>query len=238
MEIELYSSAFFLFLVLLAVQSSEGGEGDRYSGKRWEMVENQIISRGIRDSRVIQAMLKVPRHLFVPEEYRDAAYNDNPIPIGKGQTISQPYIVALMSELLRPLPGMKILEVGTGSGYQTAVLAETGCELYTIEILEGIAKRARSLLDGLGYTNVRYKIGDAFKGWEEHAPFDAIIVTAAPGRLPQKLVEQLKPHGRIVIPVGDESQDLFLIEKTDGGITTRKITSVRFVPMTGQPDRD
>lgn len=238
MELELYGSVWLVFLVLLAAGSSRGGEGERYSGKRWEMVENQIIFRGIRDSRVIQAMLNVPRHLFVPEEYRDAAYNDSPAPIGKGQTISQPYIVALMSELLRPLPGMKVLEVGTGSGYQTAVLAETGCELYTIEILEEIAVRARRLLDSLGYTNIRYRVGDAFEGWEEHAPFDAIIVTAAPGHIPHKLVEQLKPHGRIVIPVGDESQELLLIEKTDGEITTRKITSVRFVPMTGQPDTD
>ena len=227
MEFELYA----LYKV-----SSEGANGGEDSVKCWEMVENQIIARGIRDSRIIQAMLKVPRHRFVPDEYKASAYNDSPVPIGRGVTISQPYIVALMSELMRPAPGMKILEVGTGSGYQTAVLAETGFEVYTIEILEDIAKRAHRLLDELGYTNIKYKIGDGYAGWEEHAPFDAIIVTAAPGHIPQKLVEQLKPGGRIIIPVGDESQELLLVEKTDKGITTKKITSVRFVPMTGRAE--
>jgi len=227
MEHELY--AFFK-------QYSEGDEGGDDSAKRWSMVENQIIARGIRDSSVIQAMLAVPRHRFVPNEYKSSAYNDGPVPIGGGVTISQPYIVALMSELLRPVRGMKVLEVGTGSGYQTAVLAETGCEVYTVEILEDIAKRARRLLDELGYENIKFRIGDGYAGWEEYAPFDAIIVTAAPGDIPPKLADQLKTGGRMIIPVGDESQELLLAEKTDEGIFTRRITSVRFVPMTGRSD--
>lgn len=215
---------------------SEGDEGGDDSAKRWNMVENQIIARGIRDSGVIQAMLAVPRHRFVPDEYKASAYNDSPAPIGGGVTISQPYIVALMSELLRPMRGMKVLEVGTGSGYQTAVLAEIGCEVYTVEILEDIAKRAHRLLDELGYENIKFRIGDGYAGWEEYAPFDAIIVTAAPGDIPQKLADQLKPGGRMIIPVGEESQELLLAEKTDEGIVTRRITSVRFVPMTGSSD--
>lgn len=227
MEFELYA---------LLKLYSEGGEGGDFSDKRWNMVENQIIARGIRDSRVIQAMLAVPRHRFVSDEYKASAYNDSPVPIGGGVTISQPYIVALMSELLRPVPGMKVLEVGTGSGYQAAVLAETGCEVYTVEILEDIAKRAHSLLDELGYENIKFKIGDGYAGWEEYAPFDAMIVTAAPGNIPQKLADQLKPGGRMIIPVGDESQELLLVEKTDEGMITKRITSVRFVPMTGRSD--
>jgi protein-L-isoaspartate(D-aspartate) O-methyltransferase len=219
--------SFFLFVFLLA------SAGDRYAEKRWEMVESQIIARGIRNTAVIQAMLNVPRHEFVPEESRGEAYDDNPIPVGLGQTVSQPYIVALMTELLNPARGGKMLEVGTGSGYQSAVLAETGCDLYTIEIVESLAERARRILENLGYSNITYKIGDGYQGWEEHAPFDGIIVTAAPGHVPAKLVDQLKIGGRMVIPVGDESQELLLIEKTDTGITKKRITAVRFVPMTG-----
>lgn len=238
MKLELLLSAISFLLILLSKSSPIGDDSDHYSERRWEMVENQIISRGIRDSSVIQAMLKVPRQEFVPEQYRDAAYNDGPVPIGRGVTVSQPYIVALMTELLRPVAGMKVLEVGTGSGYQSAVLVETGCELYTIEILEDIALRAREILDDLGYSKIHYKIGDGYEGWEEHAPFDGIIVTAAPGHIPRKLVEQLKPYGRIIIPVGDENQELLLIEKTEEGIVTKRVTSVRFVPMTGEPDKE
>ncbi len=219
--------SLFLFVFLIA------SAGDRYAEKRWEMVESQIIARGIRNTAVIQAMLNVPRHEFVPEESRGEAYDDNPIPVGLGQTVSQPYIVALMTELLNPARSGKMLEVGTGSGYQSAVLAETGCDLYTIEIVESLAERARRILENLGYSNITYKIGDGYQGWEEHAPFDGIIVTAAPGHVPVKLVDQLKIGGRMVIPVGDESQELLLIEKTDTGITKKRITAVRFVPMTG-----
>lgn len=218
----------------MAAQSSDGGP---YAGKRWEMVEGQIISRGIRNTAVIQAMLNVPRHEFVPPDLRAGAYDDNPIPVGMGQTISQPYIVALMTELLNPVRGMKVLEVGTGSGYQSAVLAEAGCELYTIEIVESLAKKARLVLEKIGYTNITYRIGDGYKGWEEHAPFDGIIVTAAPGHVPPRLIEQLRVGGRMVIPVGDESQELLLIEKSETGIATKNITAVRFVPMTGESER-
>lgn len=225
-------SLVFLVLLMAARFSGDGP----YAGKRWEMVEGQIIARGIRNTAVIQAMLNVPRHEFVPPDLRPGAYDDNPIPVGMGQTISQPYIVALMTELLNPVRGMKVLEVGTGSGYQSAVLAEAGCDLYTIEIVDSLAKKARLVLEKIGYANITYRIGDGYKGWEDHAPFDGIIVTAAPGHVPPRLVEQLKVGGRMVIPVGDESQELLLIEKTEIGITTKKITAVRFVPMTGESE--
>jgi protein-L-isoaspartate(D-aspartate) O-methyltransferase len=213
---------------------SEGIDEDRYIERRWDMVENQIVSRGINDARVIKAMLKVKRHLFVPKEYLDSAYSDKPIPIEKEQTVSQPYMVALMTELLNPSPGKKILEIGTGSGYQSAVLAETGCDLYTIEIIEDIAVNARKTLEKLGYSNIKYRIGDGYRGWEENAPFEGIIVTAAPADIPDKLIEQLSQGGRMIIPVGDLSQELLLIENTNDGVKRKKITAVRFVPMTGQ----
>ncbi|MEE9176363.1 MAG: protein-L-isoaspartate(D-aspartate) O-methyltransferase, partial [Thermodesulfobacteriota bacterium] len=189
---------------------------------------------GIQDARVIKAMLKVKRHLFVPKEYLDSAYSDKPIPIEKEQTVSQPYMVALMTELLNSSPGKKILEIGTGSGYQSAILAETGCDLYTIEIIEDIAANARKTLEKLGYSNIKYRIGDGYRGWEENAPFEGIIVTAAPADIPDKLIEQLSQGGRMIIPVGDLSQELLLIENTNEGVKRKKITAVRFVPMTGQ----
>jgi len=223
-------------LVLLSAAGSDSG--DPYAEMRWGMVEDQIISRGIRDSAVINAMLRIPRHEFVPGKFRESAYNDSPIPIGRGQTISQPYIVALMSEILRPAPGRKILEVGTGSGYQTAILAETGAEVYTIEIIPEIAERTRLLLEKLGYADINFRIGDGYSGWEENAPYDGIIVTAAPGNVPEALVSQLKEGGRMVIPVGGEEQELLLIEKSEKGVAYRKVTSVRFVPMTGKPGRE
>ena len=213
---------------------SEGIDEDRYIERRWDMVENQIVSRGIQDARVIKAMLKVKRHLFVPKEYLDSAYSDKPIPIEKEQTVSQPYMVALMTELLNSSPGKKILEIGTGSGYQSAVLAETGCDLYTIEIIEDTAANARKTLEKLGYSNIKYRIGDGYRGWEENAPFEGIIVTAAPADIPDKLIEQLSQGGRMIIPVGDLSQELLLIENTNEGVKRKKITAVRFVPMTGQ----
>jgi protein-L-isoaspartate(D-aspartate) O-methyltransferase len=213
---------------------SEGIDEDRYIERRWDMVENQIVSRGIQDARVIKAMLKVKRHLFVPKEYLDSAYSDKPIPIEKEQTVSQPYMVALMTELLNSSPGKKILEIGTGSGYQSAILAETGCDLYTIEIIEDTAVNARKTLEKLGYSNIKYRIGDGYRGWEENAPFEGIIVTAAPADIPDKLIEQLSQGGRMIIPVGDLSQELLLIENTNEGVKRKKITAVRFVPMTGQ----
>ncbi len=211
--------------------SSEDSGHDKYAEKRWDMVENQIVSRGINNTKVIEAMLNVKRHLFVPDEYVDSAYADKPIPIEKGQTISQPYMVALMTELLIPLSGKKILEIGTGSGYQTAVLAEIGCDVYTIEIIEDIAIKTRKRLECLGYSNIKFKIGEGYKGWEENTPFEGIIVTAAPAEIPEKLIEQLSIGGKLVLPVGDTNQELLLIEKTNEGITKKRITSVRFVPM-------
>jgi protein-L-isoaspartate(D-aspartate) O-methyltransferase len=207
---------------------------DEYAKRRWDMVERQIISRGIQNSKVIQAMLKIPRHEFVPEDLKDSAYGDYPLPIGMDQTISQPYIVALMSDLLNPKEGEKVLEVGTGSGYQTAILAEIGCEVYTIEILEPVAEKAKQILRSLGYENIHFKIGDGYRGWEEYTPFDAIIVTAAPDHIPQPLIDQLKVNGRMIIPVGELYQDLLLVRKAEKGVDMKTVTPVRFVPMTGE----
>lgn len=211
---------------------ASGEDSSDFENARWEMVENQIMSRGVSDRAVIAAMLTVPRHLFVPERLRDKSYLDNPLPVGDDQTISQPYIVGLMTALLQPRPGKRVLEIGTGSGYQTAVLRKSGCEVYTVEIIPGLAKKARSLLENLGYEGISYRIGDGYEGWPEHAPYDGIIVTAAPGEVPGKLVEQLKEGGKMVIPVGSGLQELLLIEKTRGEITRKTITPVRFVPMT------
>ena len=199
------------------------------------MVHEQIEARGVTNAAVLGAMRAVPRHEFVPEQYRDAAYADHPLPIGHEQTISQPYIVALMTELLQLKPGAKVLEVGTGSGYQAAILAEVGAEVYTIEIVEPLAKSAAERLKRLGYTKVQVKFGDGYVGWKEHASFDGIIVTAAAEPVPPPLIEQLKPGGRLVIPVGQPfaPQMLVVIEKdATGKITMRDITPVVFVPLT------
>jgi len=204
------------------------------------MIREQVEFRGVRDSRVLAAMRKVPRHEFVPEQWVDAAYEDHPLPIGHDQTISQPYIVALMTELLHPGPGMKALEVGTGSGYQAAILAETGAEVWSMEILEPLANESASRLQRLGYRNVHVKRGDGYTGWPEQAPFDGIIVTAGAAHVPPPLIEQLKAGGRMVIPVGEPhgEQALLLVEKGVGGRTsTREVTSVLFVPLIrGQGD--
>ena len=198
------------------------------------MVREQIEARGITDTQVTAAMLKVERHLFVPEEYRSLAYEDTPLPIGDGQTISQPYIVALMTEELDLSPDLKVLEVGTGSGYQAAVLAEIVKGVYTIEIVESLGKRAEDLLRALGYSNVNVKIGDGYEGWPEYAPFDRIIVTCAPTAIPQPLVDQLADGGLMVIPVGPaESQYLYRVRKRSGKVETEEIIPVRFVPLTG-----
>jgi protein-L-isoaspartate(D-aspartate) O-methyltransferase len=199
------------------------------------MVREQIESRGITDARVLAAMSKVPRHEFVPEHLADVASEDHPLPIGYCQTISQPYIVALMTELLQIQPGAKVLEVGAGSGYQAAVLAEVGAQVYSVEIIEPLAKTASELLQRLGYSSVQVKQGDGYLGWPEHAPYDAIVVTAAAGHVPPPLVEQLKPDGRLVIPVGDgqAQQSLLLVEKSiDGSVTTHNVAPVMFVPLT------
>ena len=206
---------------------------DQYKFQREEMVETQIAQRGIKDKLVLEAMKKVPRHLLVPEKIRKYAYDDMPLPIGEGQTISQPYIVALMTELIKPNKNMKVLEIGTGSGYQAAVLAEIVRGVYTIEIFQALGLRAERDLNSLGYKNIHVRIGDGYKGWPEEAPFDAIIVTAAPPEIPQPLIDQLAEGGRMIIPVGDEGkvQQLILGEKSKGKFRTRFISSVRFVPF-------
>ncbi|HEC69423.1 MAG TPA: protein-L-isoaspartate(D-aspartate) O-methyltransferase [Candidatus Omnitrophica bacterium] len=219
---------FFLYLILISSCSIQ----DNYTQKRVEMVKAQIITRGIRDKEVIRAMLRVERHRFVPKHLRNFAYEDRPLPIGEGQTISQPYIVALMTELLRLNPQDRILEIGTGSGYQAAILAEIAKEVYTVEILPTLAERAKNLLEDLGYKNIRVKCGDGYLGWPEYAPFEAIIVTCAPEHIPQPLITQLAEGGRMVIPVGKfPYQKLLLVEKKEGKIKKKEIIPVLFVPM-------
>jgi len=198
------------------------------------MVETQIRARGIKDEGILNVMRKVDRHRFVPEEMRHQAYSDRPLPIGEGQTISQPYIVALMTQLLELKGGERVLEVGTGSGYQAAILAELANYVYTIEIIESLGLSAETLLRELGYRNIDVKIGDGYIGWDEFAPFDAIIVTAAPPHIPQPLLDQLKEGGRLVIPVGDYYQELKKVTKTKGQIESQNVTPVLFVSMTGE----
>jgi len=202
-----------------------------FKGLREEMVRAQIEARGIKDKRVLEAMLKVERHRFVPLVLQDLAYEDEPLPIGEGQTISQPYIVALMTELLQLKGNEKVLEIGTGSGYQAAILGELAREVYTIEILPTLAEQAEELLSDLGYENIKVKCGDGYLGWPEFSPFDAIIVTCAPEEVPQSLVEQLAEGGRMVIPVGETYQELKLLVKLKGKIEEKNIIPVRFVPM-------
>jgi len=198
-----------------------------------KMVEEQLKTRGITSAAVLEAMKNVPRHLFMLENLHRYAYDDSPLPIGLNQTISQPYIVAFMTEQLEPVPGMKILEIGTGSGYQTAVLAYLGCEVYSVEVLEELAVEAKKTLEALNYDNVKIKHGNGYSGWVEEAPFDAIIVTAAPAAIPEKLIEQLKDGGKMIIPVGKtySIQSLKIIFKKDGRITEKELLPVRFVPM-------
>ena len=217
-------------------EGSEHGDGKQWADKRNKMVRSTIESRGVNDSRVLEAMRSVPRHEFVPRDKKRLAYSDQPLPIGYGQTISQPYIVAYMTEVLNLDPGEKVLEIGTGSGYQAAVLAEITDEVYTIEIIDELAESARERLTRLGYDTVRVKNADGYYGWEEHAPFAAVIVTAAAGHVPPPLIKQLAPGGRIVIPIGGvyQVQQLTLLEKSEvGKLSSQQLMSVRFVPFTG-----
>jgi protein-L-isoaspartate(D-aspartate) O-methyltransferase len=214
-------------------KEAKSTKGD-YAQQRKLMVEQQIVSRGVKNKKVLDAMNSVPRHLFVPEEYRRGSYFDQPLPIGLGQTISQPYIVALMTEMLDVDNDDIVLEIGTGSGYQAAVLSTIVKELYTIEIIEELGLQASERLKSLGYDNVKVKISDGGLGWPEKAPFDVIIVTAAAPKIPEPLIKQLKPGGRMVIPVNNNfySQDLLIVEKdADGNIETKKTIPVRFVPL-------
>jgi len=207
--------------------------------KRQRMVKEQLMPRGIHEERVLAAMARVPREEFVPENLRASSYADHPLPIGYDQTISQPFIVAFMTEHLQPRPTDRVLEIGTGSGYQAAVLAELVAEVYSIEIIEPLARTAEAALRKLGYKNVQVKVGDGYKGWPEHAPFDAIIVTCAPEHVPQPLVDQLREGGRMIIPVGGAgAQDLYVLEKEKGELRRRAISPVRFVPMTGEAQKD
>lgn len=213
-------------------------EADRFVERRRQMVESQLAARDIRDERVLDAMRRVPRHLYVPESERESAYADWPLQIGAGQTISQPYIVALMTQLARPTPVARALDVGTGSGYQAAVLAELCQQVYSIEIVESLARQARARLAALGYDNIEVQHGDGYRGWPERGPFDVIILAAAPPRVPAPLVEQLAVGGRLVLPVGDQTQELIVVEKqADGTARQWSVIPVRFVPMTGEAQR-
>jgi len=207
---------------------------DPWAARRQEMVKEQIVAREVRDEATLRAMRAVPRHRFVPPEMVELAYEDHPLPIGLGQSISQPYIVAYMTELVRPRPGMKVLEVGTGSGYQAAVLAEAGCTVFTMEIFGELATSAQERLKRLGYATVSVRHGDGHDGWPSAAPFDAIVVTAVGDHIPPALIDQLKPGGQMVLPVGSVygAQHLILVEKgKDGAVRTRSLLPVAFVPM-------
>src|SRR5438093_1732633 len=224
-------------LVVAAVAAAGCGQkpapASDFAAERQRMVQQQLMTRGINDARVLAAMAKVPREEFVGPDSRAASYEDGPLPIGYGQTISQPYIVAFMTEQLRPKPSDRVLEIGTGSGYQAAILAELVADVYTIEIVEPLAKNAEATLQRLNYRNVHVKAGDGYSGWPEHAPFDAIIVTCAPDHVPQQLTDQLKDGGRMVIPVGERfAQQLYLLEKQNGRLRESAVLPVRFVPMT------
>jgi protein-L-isoaspartate(D-aspartate) O-methyltransferase len=207
---------------------------EAYANQRRQLVE-QLRAQGIKNQRVLDALLKVPRHKFVPSSHRHLSYQNRPLPIGQDQTISQPFIVGYMTEAAEIASGEKVLEIGTGSGYQAAVLAELAKVVYTIEIIPELADGARAVLRELGYKNVEVKTGNGYAGWPEHAPFDAIVVTAAPDEIPQALVQQLAVRGKMVVPVGSDFQQMVIITKTESGVIERRTIAVAFVPMTGKP---
>lgn len=211
---------------------SDASSEDPFTSAREAMVRTQIESRGIKDPGVLRALLKVKRHLFVPNDIAHLSYRDEPLPIGFGQTISQPYIVALMTQLCQISPSDKVLEIGSGSGYQTAILGELAKEVYSIEIIDSLSSGARLRLKNLGYKNIKIRTGDGYLGWPEVEPFDVIIITAAPAEIPQELIRQLKIGGRMVVPVGSVTQDLLVItKKDDGSLDKKSVIPVRFVPM-------
>jgi protein-L-isoaspartate(D-aspartate) O-methyltransferase len=225
---------------LWAMAGFPGAQADFTNrARRLEMVHTQIETRGIKDKAVLAAMRTVPRHRFVPAALQGMAYSDSPLPIGAGQTISQPYIVGLMTELIEPQKGMRVLEIGTGSGYQAAVLAECVAEVDSIEVIPSLGRKAETVLRELGYRNVRVRIGDGYQGWAERAPYDAVILTAAPPKdVPRPLLDQLKRGGRLVAPVGRNVQDLVRITKTESGFRREVMAPVRFVPMTGKAQNE
>ncbi len=228
------SSLKWIILILIILMSFPFCEleAQDYKSQRERMVRNQIKARGVSDKRVLEAMEKVERHLFVPKGYQYKSYDDSPLPIGEGQTISQPYIVAYMTEILKLDGTEKVLEVGTGSGYQAAILAELAKEVYSIEVIVTLGERAKKLLENLDYTNLEVKVGDGYQGWKEHAPFDAIIVTCAPTHVPDALKEQLAEGGIMVIPVGQRyAQELVVLTKKKGKLVEKETIGVRFVPM-------
>jgi len=224
-------SFFFAFFSIVFVTAAILAESDEFIRDREEMVQGQIAGRGIRDERVLRALRKIRRELFVPVNLKNMAYEDSALPIGFGQTISQPYVVAYMTEACDITASDRVLEIGTGSGYQAAVIAEIASEVYSMELIKPLADSARSRLRSLGYRNVRIKHGDGYKGWKEYAPFDAIIVTAAPAEIPEELISQLKTGGRMVIPVGSFFQELYRVTKLSEGIKKEALLPVAFVPM-------
>lgn len=229
-----FAALLLVAMTSLAVTCAAQTEVRDWQDERTRMVNEQLRARDIRNERVLEAMLTVPRHLFIPEAARGGAYGDFPVPIGNGQTISQPYIVAFMTQALDVGPGDRVLEIGTGSGYQAAVLGVLAREVFTIEILEPLADRARATLTDLGYRNVQVRAGNGYLGWPEHAPYDRIIVTAAPDEVPPALIEQLKVGGVMAIPVGVGEQELRILRRQPSGMETITTLPVRFVPMTGK----
>ncbi len=228
-----------IFLSLFSILLSTAVLGDEYDQKRREVIEQDIRARGVKDPVVLEAMGSVPRHMFVDPSFRSRAYEDHPLPIGEGQTISQPYVVALMTESLHLRRNDRVLEIGTGSGYQAAILAGIVKEVYSIEIRRPLAGKAEKTLADLGYRNVQVKFGDGYFGWEEHAPFDAIIITAAANHIPPQLIRQLKEGGRLIIPLGSTVyfQTLTLVTKRNGELDVEQLCPVAFVPMTGEAQR-
>ena len=234
--------SWIAFVLVIAGLACGAGSAEQRGARDWDaerrrMVDEQLRARDIRSPRVLDAMLTVPRHLFVPEPLRAQAYRDSPLPIGLDQTISQPYIVAFMTEALDVQPGHRVLEIGTGSGYQAAVLGLLAKDVYTIEILPPLAERARGTLSALGYRNIQVRTGNGYLGWPEHAPYDRIMVTAAPDEVPTALVDQLKIGGVMAIPVGTVTQELRILRRTATGMETLTTLPVRFVPMTNKPPK-
>ena len=234
--------SWIAFVLVVAGLACGAGSAEQRGARDWDaerrrMVDEQLRARDIRSPRVLDAMLTVPRHLFVPEPLRAQAYRDSPLPIGLDQTISQPYIVAFMTEALDVQPGHRVLEIGTGSGYQAAVLGLLAKDVYTIEILPPLAERARGTLSALGYRNIQVRTGNGYLGWPEHAPYDRIMVTAAPDEVPTALVDQLKIGGVMAIPVGTVTQELRILRRTATGMETLTTLPVRFVPMTNKPPK-